>query len=70
MITVSWPLVVFAMDAAKIQLGMGQELQPAPAINQGLLLAGLVSQHVQPKKDFSCILGCGDAKGPGGPFCS
>lgn len=51
------------MDAAKIQLGMGQKLHPAPG-RKGLLLA------VQRKKDFSCILVCGDAKGPGGPFCS
>lgn len=57
------------MDAAKIQLGMGQELHPASGIKGCSLLRSYLG-YVQRKKDFSCILVCGDAKGPGGPFCS
>lgn len=50
--------------------GAGAGAAPAPAVNEGLLLAALLSQHVQPKKGFSSILVRGDAKGLGGPFCS
>lgn len=57
------------MDAAKIQLGMGQELHPASGIKGCSLLRSYLG-YVQHKKDFSCILVCGGAKGPGGPFCS
>lgn len=72
-ITMAWPvqwgLVVFAMDAAKIRLGVGQELHPAPAVKDRSLLCCCL-RHVQGKKDFSFVLVWGDANGLGGPFCS
>lgn len=57
------------MDAAKIRLGVGQELHPAPGVKDRSLLRCCL-RHVQGKKDFSFVLVWGDANGLGGPFCS
>lgn len=52
-------------DAAKIQLGREQELDPAPGIKDfSSLLCGDL-RHMQHKKDFSLVLVAGDAEGLG-----